>query len=75
MIPEKSGNLDPISKCIQVRNAPAAVGLQVFRVRNIISCSQVSAEIATGNMTGDERKERWIFKSHIDLVPWNDVYN
>jgi hypothetical protein len=31
-IPENSGNLDPVSKFVHVRKAPAAVALQVFSV-------------------------------------------
>jgi len=74
-IPEISGNLDPVSKCEQVRNAPAAVGLQVFSVGNIVGCTHVIPEIATSTKTGDGRNERWIGNSHIDLATWNDVYN
>jgi len=72
-IPENSGNLDPVSKSVQVRQAPAAVALQVFRVGNIVRCAHVLQEIATSCKTGDERNERWIVNSHIDLVTWNDV--
>jgi len=74
-IPENSGNLDPVSKFVQVRNAPAAVALQVFGVRNILGCPHVIREIATSSKTGDGRNERWIVNSHIDLATWNDVYN
>jgi hypothetical protein len=35
-IPDNSGNLDPISKFVHVRKAPAAVDLQVFGVGNIV---------------------------------------
>ena len=35
-IPENSGNLDPVSKFVQVRKAPAAVALHVFSVGNIV---------------------------------------
>jgi hypothetical protein len=48
-IPENLGNLDPISKFVQVRNAPAAVALQVFSVGNIVGCAHVIPEIATRN--------------------------
>jgi len=74
-IPENSGNLDPISKSVHVRKAPAAVALQVFSVGNIVGCAQVIPEIATSIKTGDGRNERWIVNSHIDLATWNDVYN
>jgi len=74
-IPENSGNLDPVSKYVQVRKAPAAVALQVFSVGNIVGCAHVIPEIATSSTTGDGRNERWIVNSHIDLATWNDVYN
>ena len=74
-IPEQSGNLDPISKCVQVRNALAAVTLRVFSVGNIVCCAHVIPEIATSSETGDGRNERWIVNSYIDLPTWNDVYN
>ena len=74
-IPENSGNLDPVSRFVQVRKAPAAVALQVFSVGNIVRCAHVIAEIATSTKTGDGRNERWIVNSHIDLATWNDVYN
>jgi len=70
-----SGNLDPISKFVQVRKAPAAVALQVFSVGNIIRCMHVIPEIATGSKTRDRRNKRWIVNTHIDLATWNDVYN
>jgi hypothetical protein len=56
-IPENSGNLDPVSKFVQVRKALAAVGLQVFRVGNIVGCTYVISEIATSSTTGDGRNE------------------
>jgi len=74
-IPENSGYLDPVSKFVQVRKAPAAVALQVFSVGNNVGCAHVIPEIATSNKTGDGRNERWIVYSHIDLATWNDVYN
>jgi len=74
-IPENSGNLDPVSKFVQVRKAPAAVALQVFSVGNNVGCARVIPEIATSTKTGDGRNERWIVNSHIDLTTWNDVYN
>jgi hypothetical protein len=74
-IPENSGNLDPVLKFVQVRQAPAAVALQVFSVGNIVGCAHVIPEIATTSKTGDGRNERWIVNSHIDLVTRNDVYN
>jgi hypothetical protein len=74
-IPENSGNLDPVSKFVQVRKAPAAVALQVFSVGNIVGCAHVIPEIATTSKPGDGRNEQWIVNSHIDLATWNDVYD
>jgi hypothetical protein len=74
-IPENSGNLDPVSKFVQLRNALAAVALQVFSVGNIVGCAHVIREIATSSKTGDGWNERWIVNSHLDLATWNDVYN
>ena len=48
-IPENSGNLDPLSKFVQVRKAPEAVALQVFSVGNIVGCAHVIAQIATSS--------------------------
>jgi hypothetical protein len=74
-IPENSGNLDPVSKSVKVRKAPAAVALQVFSVGNIVGCTRIIPEIATSSKTGDGRNERLIVNSHIVLATWNDVYN
>jgi hypothetical protein len=74
-IPENSGNLDPVSKFVKVRKAPAAVGLQVFSMGNIIGCAHVFQKIATSSKTGDGRNERLIINSYIDPATWNDVYN
>jgi len=74
-IPENSGNLDPVSKFVQVRKAPAAVALQVFSVGNIVGCAHAIPEVATSTKTCDGRNERWIVNSHMDLATWNDVYN
>jgi len=74
-IQENSGNLDPISKFVQVRKAPAAVALQVFSMGNIVSCAHIVPEIATSTKTGDGRNELRIVNSHIDLATWNDEYN
>jgi hypothetical protein len=73
--PKNSGNLDPISKFVHVRKAPAAIALQVFSVGNIVGCTHVIPEIATSSKTGDRWNERWIVNSHIDLATSNDVYN
>jgi hypothetical protein len=67
-IHEKSGNLDPVSKFVQVRKAPAAVVVQVFSVGNIVGCVHVIPQIATSSKTADGRNERWIVNSHIDLA-------
>ena len=74
-IPENSGNLDPVSKLVQVKTAQAALALQDFNVGNIVGCAYVIPEIGTSTKTGDGRNERWIVNSHIDLATWNDVYN
>jgi hypothetical protein len=74
-IPENSGNLDPVSKLVQVRKAPAAVAFQVFSVGNIVGCAHGIPEIAACSKTDDERNKRWIVNSHLDLAAWNDVYN
>ena len=74
-IPENLGNSDAVSKFVQVRNAPAPVALQGFRVGNVVGSPHVLPEIATGSKTGDGQNERWIVNSHIDLVTWNNVYN
>jgi len=74
-IPKNSGDLDPISKFVQVRIALAAVALQVFSVGHIVGCTQVIPAITTSSKTEDERNERWIVNSHTDLGTWNDVYN
>jgi len=74
-IPENSGDLDPISKFVQVRKALAVVALQVFSVGNIVGCAHVLPEIATSSKTGDGQNERWIVNSHIDLATGNDVYS
>jgi hypothetical protein len=73
-IPENSGNLDPVSKFVQVRKAPAALAFQVFSMGNIVDCAHMIPEIATSSTTGDGRNERWIVNRHIDLATWNDVY-
>jgi len=74
-IPENSGNLDLVTKFIQVRKAPAGVALQVLSLGHIVGCAHVTPEIATSSGTGDGRNEQWIVNSHIDLATWNDVYN
>jgi hypothetical protein len=74
-IPENLGNLDSVSKFVQVRKTLAAVALQVFSVGNIVGCTHKIPEIATSSKTGDGRNKRWIVNSHIDLATWNDVYN
>jgi hypothetical protein len=71
--PENLGNLDPVSKFIQVRNAPVAIALQVFSMGNIVGCTHVNPEIATSSKKGDGWNERWIVNSHIDQATWNDV--
>jgi len=74
-IPENLGNLDPVSKFVQLRKAAAVVALQVICGGNIVGCAHVTPEIATSSMTADRRNELWTVNSHIDLVTWNDVYH
>jgi len=74
-IPENYGNMDSVLKFVQVRNAPAAIALQVFSVGYIVGCTHVIPEIGTSSNTGDRRNERCIVNSHIDLVTWNYVCN
>jgi len=57
-IPGNSGNLDPVSKFVQVKYAPAAGAQHVFSVGNIVSCAHVIPEIATSCKTGDGRNEQ-----------------
>jgi len=54
-IPENSGKLNPVSKFVQVKKAPAAVALEVFSVGNIVGCAHMIPEIATSSQTGDGR--------------------
>jgi len=56
-IPENTGNLDPVSKFVQGRKAPAAAALQVFSMGNIVGCAHVNPEIATSSRIGDRRNE------------------
>jgi hypothetical protein len=56
-IPQNSGNLDPVSKFVQVRIVPSAVPLHVFSMGNIIGCANVIPEIATSSKTGDGGNE------------------
>jgi hypothetical protein len=67
--------MDPVSKFVQVRKAPAAVDLPVFSMGNIVGCARKIPAISTSSKTGDGWNVRWIVNSHIDLVTWNDVYN
>jgi hypothetical protein len=67
--------LDPVSKFVQVRKAPAAVALEVFSVGNIIGCAHIIAEIAASSTTGDGRNARWIVDRQKHLVTSNDVFN
>jgi hypothetical protein len=73
-IPENAGNLCSVWTFVQVRKTPVAVAVEVFRVRNIVSCTDVIPEIATSSKKGDRPNERWIVNSHIDLATWCNVY-
>jgi len=48
-ISENSGNLDCVTKFVQVRQAPAAVALQVFSMGNIVRSAREIPEIATSS--------------------------
>jgi hypothetical protein len=74
-IPEDWGNLDPRSKFLLVRIAPAALTLHLFSVGIIVGCTQVFPEIATCCKTGEAWNKGWICSSHIDPATWNDVYD
>jgi len=74
-IPENSGDLDPVPKFVQVRNALAAIALEVFSVGNIVGCAHVLPEITTSSTTGDGWNERSIANSNLDLATWNHVDN
>jgi hypothetical protein len=56
-MPENSGNLDPVSKFVQMRKAPAAVALHIFSVGNIVGCEHIIPEIATSTKIGAGRNE------------------
>jgi len=66
--PENSGNLDRVSKFVQLRTAPAAVALHCLHVGNIVSCAHVIPEIATRSKAGDGPNEQWIVHIHTDLA-------
>ena len=74
-IPENLGNLDPASKFVKVKKAPAEVALHVFSIGHMVGCAHVIPAIATTRKTEEGQNERWIMNSHIDLATWNDVYN
>jgi hypothetical protein len=74
-IPGHSGNLDPVTKFVQVSKAMAAVGFQVFSVGNIVSYTHVMPERATSSTRGDRQNERWIVNSNMHLATSIDVYN
>jgi len=59
--PENSGNLEHVSKFVQLRKAPAAVALHCLSVGNIVS------EIATKSKAGDGQNKQWIVHTHTGL--------
>jgi hypothetical protein len=73
-LPENSGNLDLVSKYVQVRTAPAVFDVKLFCMGNVVSCAHILPEIATTSKTGDERIERWIINRCIHLATSYDVY-
>jgi len=56
-IPESFGNLNAVSRFVQVRQTPAGIALQVFSVGNILGCTHIIPEIATSSKTGDGRNK------------------
>jgi hypothetical protein len=74
-IPDNSDNLDRVLTFVQVRKAPAAVGLHVLSMGKIVGYSHGIPKIATSIMARNGRNERWIVNSHIAWATWNDVYN
>jgi transcriptional regulator of nitric oxide reductase len=52
-----SGNLDPVSKFVQVRKTHASVALQVFRVGKCIGCVHVLPEIAISSRPRDRQNK------------------
>jgi hypothetical protein len=72
-IPENLGNLDPLSKYVQLKQGLAAVDLPDISVGNIVSCAHVNPEIATSTTTGAGRKKHWIGNNHISPVTSNDM--
>jgi hypothetical protein len=74
-IPENSGNLDPVSKFVQVGKPPADIALEVFSMGIIVGCTHIIPEIPTRFKAGERRNEPWIVNSHLDEATWNDVYN
>jgi hypothetical protein len=57
MISENSGNLNPVSKLVQVTGVPAAIALQVSSIGNIISCVYIIPEIAISSRNEDRQTE------------------
>jgi len=54
---EISGNLDPVSKFVQVRIPLATVTWQECSVGTIVGCTQVIPGIATSRKTADGQNE------------------
>jgi hypothetical protein len=57
LITENSGNLNPVSKLVQVTGVPAAIALQVSSIRNIISYVYIIPEIAISSRNEDRQTE------------------
>jgi len=74
-IPENLGNLDPVSKFVQIENILAAISVHIFSVGNLIDYMHVISELTATSKAGIGGKERWIVNSHINLVTWNNVYD
>jgi hypothetical protein len=67
--------LNPMSKFVQVIQAPAEATLEVFSRGNIVRRPPIVPEIATCSKISDAIKKQWIVNSHRDLVTRKDAYN
>jgi hypothetical protein len=70
-IPENGGHMDTVSSFINVRLPPPSAGFRVVSAGNIVGCAHVIPQRA---FTDQEKNDRWIVNSHIDLMTWNVVY-
>jgi len=54
-LPENSGNLDPLSKYVQVSTEPLANDLDVWSMQNIVDSKQRCQQIANRKQSADGR--------------------